>query len=56
MRLLRGQSDGLVQVPERRIEVLLQQVDLAAVLECLPQFGVQANGLRQQGESLFDLA
>jgi hypothetical protein len=50
VRLLRGQSDGLIQVPERRIEGLLPEVQLAAVLKCLPQLRAQADGLRQQGD------
>jgi hypothetical protein len=56
MRLLRGQSDGLVQVLEGRVEALLPKVQLTAVLKRLPQLRALADGLRQQGDSLIDLA
>jgi hypothetical protein len=36
VRFLRGQSDGLIQVPERRVEGLLPKVQFAAILVRLP--------------------
>jgi hypothetical protein len=56
VRLLRGQSDGLVQILEGRIEGLLKEVQLTAVLERLPQSRAQADSLRQQGNGRIDPA
>jgi len=57
VRLLRSQSDCLREVPESCIDIVsLPEVQLTAVLECLPQSRAQADGGRQLGNCLIDPA
>src|SRR5450432_941781 len=53
MRLVGSQSDGLVEVAEsRRNGIPARQIQLATVLEGLPQSGTQAYRFRKQGNCL----
>jgi hypothetical protein len=49
------QTDCLVEVLQSRVNGAALEVQLAAVLECLPQLRAQADGFRQKGNPLVGL-
>ena len=49
------QTDCLVEVLQSRVNGTALEVQLAAVLECLPQLRAQADGFRQKGNPLVGL-
>ncbi len=56
MRLAGGQTDGLGEVIEGRGEGFgPEELELAAVLKCLPEFRVQADGLAEEMNRLLSL-